>query len=422
MTTISTLRSLVLVALLLAPLAGQGQSLTLDECYALAEQNYPLIKQRELIVQSKEYSLDNASKGFLPQFVINGQATYQSDVTRLPIESPGLRAPLISKDQYKVYGEASQTLYDGGVIREQKATLDVNAKVDEQKLEVELYKLKERVNQLFFGALMMDEQLKQNNLLIQDLQNGISKTGAAVANGTALKSSLNMLQAELLKAQQRGVELKATRMAYTDMLGLFINRALGDSATLVKPIAPVVEQEIRRPEMQLYLYQDQSTEVQYKMLAARNRPKVSLFLQGGFGRPALNMLDNTLKGYYLGGLRLNWSLSGLYTAKKDRALIDLTKRNIDVQRQTFLFNTNMTLQQQNREAAKYQQLLASDDEIIALRVSVKNAASAQLENGVIDTNDYLREVNAQDQAQQSKILHEIQFLMAQYNQKTTTGN
>ncbi len=422
MTTISTLRSLVTAALLLASLAGQAQSLTLDECYAMAEQNYPLIQQRELIGKSKEYSLSNASKGYLPQLAINGQATYQSDVTRIPFDTPGSRAPLISKDQYKVYGEATQTLYDGGVIREQQANLEVNAKIDEQKLEVELYKLKDRVNQLFFGALMIGEQLKQNDLLIQDLQNGIAKTDAAVANGTALKSSLNVLKAEWLKARQRAVELNATRVAYTDMLGLFMNRSLGDSAVLVKPAAPVVEQEIRRPEMQLYAYQDQSTEVQYKMLAARNRPKLSLFLQTGFGRPALNMLDNTLKGYYLGGIRLNWSLSGLYTNKGDRALIDLNKRNIDVQRRTFLFNTNMTLQQQNREAAKYQQLLASDDEIIALRVSVKNAASAQLENGVIDTNDYLREVNAQDQAQQNKILHEIQFLLAQYNQKTTTGN
>ncbi|HEY5748539.1 MAG TPA: TolC family protein [Chryseolinea sp.] len=422
MTTISTLRSLVMVALLLASLAGQAQSLTLDECYAMAEQNYPLIQQRELIVKSKEYSLNNAVKGYLPQLAINGQATYQSDVTRIPIDAPGFRPPLISKDQYKIYGEATQTLFDGGVIREQQANLEVNAKIDEQKLDVELYKLKDRVNQLFFGALMIGEQLKQNDLLIQDLQNGIAKTDAAVANGTALKSSLNVLKAELLKARQRAVELTATRVAYTDMLGMFINRPLGDSATLAKPAAPAVEQEIRRPEMQLYAYQDQSTEVQYKMLSARNRPRLSLFLQAGYGRPALNMLDNTFKGYYLGGIRLNWSLAGLYTNKGDRALIDLNKRNIDVQRSTFLFNTNMTLLQQNREAAKYQQLLASDDEIIALRVSVKNAASAQLENGVIDTNDYLREVNAQDQAQQSKILHEIQFLMAQYNQKTTTGN
>lgn len=422
MTTISTLRSLVMVALLLTALAGQAQSLTLDECYAMAEQNYPLIKQRELIVRSKEYSIDNASKGYLPQFTVNGQATYQSEVTRVPIESPAFNIPVISKDQYKLYGEVSQTLFDGGIIREQVATQEVNAKVEEQRLEVELYKLKDRINQLFFGALMMDEQLKQNDLLIQDLQNGIAKTDAAVTNGTALKSSLNALKAELLKANQRNVELKSTRMAYTDMLGLFVNRSLGEGVTLVKPVPVVMQPEIRRPEMQLYAYQDQSTEVQYKALAARNRPKLSLFLQAGYGRPALNMLSNDFKGYYLGGLRLNWSLSGLYTYKKDKALIDLNKRNVDVQRQTFLFNTNMTLQQQNREAAKYQQLLASDDEIIALRVSVKNAASAQLENGVIDTNDYLREVNAQDQAQQSKILHEIQFLMAQYNQKTTTGN
>jgi len=419
---ISTLRLSTVLGLLLATLAATAQSLTLDECYGLAEQNYPLIQQRELIVKSKDYSVTNAARGYLPQLSINGQASYQSDVTRIPIESPVLQVPVLSKDQYKIYAEATQTLYDGGMIREQQATQEANARVESQKVEVELYKLKDRVNQLFFGALTIDAQLKQNDLLIKDLQNTMAKTDAAIANGTALKSSFNTLKAELLKAQQRAIELKTTRAAYIDMLALFVNRDLGDNVTLTKPAAPVVSREIRRPEMQLYAYQDQSVDLQYRTLAARNRPRLSLFLQGGYGRPALNMLDNTFKGYYIGGVRLNWSLSGLYTNKQDKALIDLSKRNIDVQRQTFLFNTNMTLQQQNREAAKYQQLLASDDEIIALRTSVKNAAAAQLENGVIDTNDYLREVNAQDQAQQNKILHEIQFLLAQYNQQTTTGN
>ncbi|WP_236676328.1 TolC family protein [Chryseolinea lacunae] len=417
-----TSKIITLGILLLLSEAARAQALTLEACYALAEHHYPLIKQRELVAKSAEYSIDNAAKGYLPQLSVNGQATYQSEVTHVPVENPAFTIPLISKDQYKLYGEATQTLYDGGVIRQQVLSQKVNAQVEEQKIDVQLYGLKERINQLYFGVLTLDEQLKQNELLIKDINTGIAKTEAAIANGTALKSSANVLKAELLKANQRTTELKSTRHAYTDMLGLFINQSLGEEAALARPAPVEPSQEIQRPELKLYDYQAQSTEVQYKMLAARNRPKLNFFVQAGVGRPALNMLSNEMKGYYLGGFRLNWSLSGLYTYKKDKALIDLSRRNIAVQREVFLFNTNLTLQQQNREAAKYRDLLASDDEIISLRASVKNAALAQLENGVIDTSDYLLEVNAQDQAQQAKILHEIQFLMAQYTHKTTTGN
>ena len=147
-----------------------------------------------------------------------------------------------------------------------------------------------------------------------------------------------------------------------------------------------------------------------------------LHIQAGVGRPALNMPSNDNQSYYIGGLRLSWSLSGFYTIKKEKALLDLNQQTIDLQRETFLFNTNFTLKQQNSEINKYNSLLLTDGQIVALRTSVKTAAAAQLENGVINTNDYMREVNAEDQARQNKIIHEIQLLMAQYAQQNTTGN
>jgi outer membrane protein TolC len=414
----------ILLAFLLLVCAAMGyaQSLTIEDCYSMAEQNYPLIKQRELITKTKEYSLQNLSKGFLPQASINGQATYQSAVTQVPIHLPGLEIPTISKDQYKIYGELNQSLFDGGIIRGQKQTQEVNAIIEEQRLDVELYKLKERINQLFFGVLLVDEQIKQVELLRNDIQLGLRKAEALVNNGTAFKSSVDILRAELLKANQRTIELDAMRKAYLDMLELFINRTIGDQETFVKPPAPVLSQETNRPEVMLYNYQTQNLDVQNRLLSARNLPKLSLFVQGGYGRPALNMLSNDFKSYYIGGLRLSWSLAGLYTLKNDRAVLDLTRQNIESQKQTFLFNTNLTLKQQNSEVNKYSKLLSSDDEIVDLRTRIKNTSSAQLENGVINANDYLREVSAEDQARQNKIIHEIQLLMAQYAQQTIAGN
>jgi outer membrane protein TolC len=401
--------------------AQQNETLTIEACYTWAEQNYPLVKQRDLITKSKEYSIGNAMKGYLPQWSINGQATYQSAVTQLPIALPGAEVPQLSKDQYKLYAEVNQTIYDGGAIRNQKHAHEMNAKVEEQKLAVELYTLKERINHLYFGILTTDEQLRQNEILQNDLKLGIQKTQASINNGTAFKSSADALKAELLKANQRTTELEATRLAYLEMLGLFINQTLNDNTVLTRPQQLTISNEITRPELSLYDYQNKSIDVQYQQLQVKNNPKLNLFVQGGYGRPALNMLSNDFEAYYIGGVRLSWSLGGLYTLKKEKAILENSRRTIGLQRETFLFNTNLTSRQQHADITRLQELMISDDEIITLRTSVKKAAAAQLENGVITSNDYLREVNAEDQARQTRILHEIQWLLAQYNHQVTTG-
>lgn len=408
-----------LLSVFVGSLAQSSETLHLDTCYELANANYPLTKQRELIAQTQEYSISNASKGYFPSFSIQGQQTYQSDVTKVPI--PEINVPQLSKNQYKVYGEVVQNLYDGGNVRNQKDQHRANAQVDQQKLEVELYKLKERINQLFFGILTIDAQIIQNDLLKSDIERGIRKTEASITNGVALKSSADALHAELLKTNQRTIELQAVRAAYADMLGQFIGTPVTSSTPLERPQTLSNNFEISRPELLLYDYQRHSLDLQNKMIATRNRPKLTTFFQAGYGRPALNMLNSEADSYYIAGLRLSWNLTGFYTTKKDRALIDINRKNIDLQKETFLYNTNLILKNQHGEVNKLQRVLASDDEIIALREKIKNTASAQLENGVINSTDYLREVTAEDQARQSKILHEIQLLLSQYNLKTTSG-
>ncbi len=402
---------------------AQPKTLSIEESYQLARKNYPVIRQRELIRKAKDYSIQNAEKGYLPQISVLGQATYQSAVTefRLPVSLPGVEFPTISKDQYKVYAEVNQSIYDGGAIRTQKQMHEMNAVVEDEKLEVELYKLNERINQIFFGILMLDEQIKQNALLKKDIELGISKVQALISNGTAFKSNGYTLQAELLKTEQRTTELESNRRAYLDMLGLFINENLDDATVIVKPAASGVPVQINRPELRLYDYQTQSLDIQNRLLNVRNKPKLNFFFQGGAGRPALNILNNGFDPYYITGVRLNWALSGLYTLKNDRALIANNRQSIQVQRETFLYNTNLILKQQNTDVTRLQKLLATDDDIIALRDNIKTTAAAQLENGVINTNDYLREVNAGDQARLSKIVHEIQLLTSQYNLQTTLG-
>jgi outer membrane protein TolC len=398
---------------------AQSNSVTLDSCYSFARQNYPLIKQQELISKTSEYTMANISKGFLPQINMNGQTSYQSDVTQLPKTIPGV--PVLTKDQYKIYAEIDQPVYDGGVIKARKKIQEANIIVDRQKLEVELYKLKDRINQLYFGILLIDEQLKQNGLTKNDIQLGLDKINAQIANGTALRSNADILKAELLKANQQTIELISNRKAFTDILSLFINRPLNENIVFIKPADIIPSAEIKRPELLMFDYQNKFFDEQKKLLAARNRPKLNFFVQGGFGKPAFNILSNSFDPFYIGGLRLNFPLTGFYSLKNDRAIIDFSNKNIQVQKEVFLFNTSVAIKQQNADIVKFQQFLKTDNEIIILRTNVKKAALAQLENGVINSSDYLREVNAEDNARQNKILHQIQLLKAEYNEQNTVG-
>jgi outer membrane protein TolC len=402
--------------------AQHAGALSIEKAYLLARDNYPLIKQRDLITKTKDYSVSNAAKGYLPSLSVNGQATYQSAVTNFPFKIPGFNVPTYSKDQYKIYAEADQVIYDGGVIKNQQQIATANESIQQQNLEVELYALYDRVNQLFFGALLMDEQLKQTDLLTQDIQNGIDKAKALVANGTAYRSSVDELSAQLLQAEQSRVELSATKKAYLDMLGLFINTSLDEHTILEKPDMPVFTDNINRPELVLYDYQKRTYDLQGELLKAQLRPKFSFFAQGGYGRPGLNFLDNNFAWYYLGGLRLSWNLGSWYTLKNQKQLLDINRKTLDIQKETFLFNTHITQKQQNAEVEKYLELAKKDDAIIALRESVKKAASAQLENGVLSAHDYITEVNAEDQARQNLIFHQVQLLQAQYNYQNTMGN
>jgi outer membrane protein TolC len=416
----------ILIIIYLLPVVSQAQnkqSLSLEKTYEQAQKNYPLIKQKELIKQTETINIDNLGKAFLPQFVLSGQATYQSEVTQVKVPVPGFAIEPLNKDQYKLLADVNQLVYDGGLIKQQKNVQVLNTKVEEQKVETELYKLRETINKLYLGILFLDEQLLQVDLIKKDIETGIKKVEAQVKNGVAFKSNLNVLKAELLKTEQRAIELNATRKGLVETLGLFMNETVPENTKFEKPFvdqAPVTA-EIKRPELLLFSSQDKLLNSQIRLIHSKNLPKASLFLQGGYGRPGLNFLENQFNFFYTTGVRFNWSLGGLYTSKKEKELIEVNKKLVEVQKETFLLNTNTALKQQQAEIDKLRQLVAADNEIIALRISVKDAAKAQLENGVMTANDYLREVNAEDQARQTLITHQLQLLQAQINYQTISG-
>ena len=396
--------------------------LTLSQAYDLAEKNYPVTRQKDLVRQTEDITVENLRRGYLPQPTLSGQATYQSDVTGIDISLPGIKIQSPAKDQYKVLADLSQVVYDGGVIRQQEKTARLNGDVEEQKVEVELYKLKDRINQIYLGVLFLDEQIKQADIVRQDVQIGIKQVQAQVKNGVALKSNLNVLKAQWLQTDQHVIELKASRKGLIETLGLFLNQPLDETTVLEKPIVDtLLAPDILRPEVKLYDNQSKLIQQQNKLVTAKNLPKASLFAQGGYGRPGLNLLKNEFDWFYIAGIRFNWPLGGLYTSKKEKQLNEVNRKMVDIQKETFLLNTSTQLKQQQSEIEKISRLIETDQGIIDLRAQVKDAARAQLENGVITANDYLREVNAEDQVRQLLITHQIQLLQAEINYLTILG-
>jgi outer membrane protein TolC len=398
---------------------AQTISLSLDSCYILSRQNYPLVKQYELIKKSENYTLENISKGLLPQIRINGQASYQSDVTQFPKAIPGV--PNLSKDQYRIAAEINQIVYDGGVSRAQKKLAEANSLAESQNMEVQLYKIKDRVNQLFFGILLLNEQLLQNQLFKNDIQLALNKAEAAVKNGAALKSSAEVLKANLLEAEKKEIELQSNKTGLMDLLALFINRPIDEKTVLVKPEPIPLANEIKRPELLFFNYESKIIDAKNNLLISARRPKVSLFTQAGFGRPALNILSNSFDPFYIAGLRLNIPISDFYTLKNEQALNRIKQQTISIEKETFLFNTNFQLKQQSTDITRFQQLLQIDEQIIPLRENIKKTSFAQLNFGVITSSDYLREVNAENRVKLDKILHETQLLMAEYSRQITVG-
>lgn len=396
--------------------------LTLEACYRAARENYPLVRQFDLIERTKDFTVENATKSYFPQLSFSGKASYQSDVTKMPFSIPGVEFGL-DKDQYQLVLELNQTIWDGGAVRNRKEEARAKSEVQKGQLEVNLYALDDRVNQLFFGMLLIDAQLAQNALLQAQLARNHGQVSACMQQGVANQADLDAVAVEQLNARQTEGELRVNRKAYAEVLGLLTGRKGIDAERLVKPSATVEPlEENRRPELSLYESQRRQLSVQEKGLTARYMPKLGVFAQGAYGDPGLNMLKGGFEPYYIAGLRLSWNISDLYTRKNDKRLLAASRDDIDVQEAVFRLNNRMEAAQHWRTVEKIDTLMKNDDELIRLRTNIRKSAEAKVANGTLTVTEMLRKVTAEDQAKQAKALHEIQRLQALYDIKYTMNH
>lgn len=407
-----------ILSILISPCLAQ---LDIDQCHDMARQQYPLIKQYGLLEKSEAYTLSNAMKAFLPEVKFSFGANGFTD----PINSSPKTDAMGMGDMknYLLNGsiQISQLIYDGGAISAQRKLIKAQAEADKKQLDVRLYEINQRVNQLYFGILMIDEQSKQLKLLQNDLALSLNTVQSLMNGGLANQSDVDAVKVEQLRAAQQESSLRTSRKSYIQMLGLFIGKTLGEKTTLEKPVQqPLsISQGVQRPELSYFAAQQNLLDTQRKSLTSRLLPQVSAFAMGMYHNKVLDMMKPAMLA---GGITLSWKISPFYMRKNDLRSIETKKSMIDQERETFLFNIHLQNEKEQSVIEDLREKLKQDDEIIRLRENIHNVSVTKVQNGIQTINEMLRDVNAVNEARQQKSIHEIQLLEAMYQLKNINNN
>jgi outer membrane protein TolC len=395
---------------------------SLESCQSMARENYPLIRQYELIEKSKGYTLSNANKMYLPQLdvtIIGGA------ISGLPSFSPAGTESSSSVDLNVIsILQINQTIWDGGITKAKKEVIEANSEMEKARLAVSLYALQDRVSNLYFAVLLIDEQIEQLEILTTTLFRNKKRIEIAVENGTAYKSDIDEIQVEIINTAQKSDELRANRKAYIHVLSAMVGEPISESTKLIKPEVDddLLVLENQRPELELFQQQENLIAAQSKIDKSMLYPKIGLLGFGTFIQPGVDFGPSRLNNIFVGGLSLNWSIGGLYTHGNNKNITDIKHGEVQTQRETFLFNNNLELTQTQIELQKYKALLDQDREILKLKSSIKNAYEVKYENGISTMSELLDKTNEESLAKQHLIVHEIQYLMKAYQYLNKSGN
>ena len=402
---------------------------TLEECQQAAERNYPLIAQHDLIARTTDLTIANIQKGWLPQVTATAQATYQNAVTSWPDEMQAMMGQMgldmkgLAKDQYRVGVDVQQTVFDGGAISAQKRVAREQGAVQQAQLDVSLYGVRQRVNEMYFGLLLLEDQIQLNKDLQEQLAANEKKLKSMVKHGTAAQCDLNNVTAERLNVVQQMTTLESQRRVLMTMLGTFCGLEM---TAVTKPQAVEAAQDNNRPELRLIDSQLRLADAQERALDAALLPKLGVFAQGFYGYPGYNMFNDMMGRDWtwngMVGARVTWNIGALYTRHNDKAKLQLQRETAQNQREVFLFNNRLEQMQQNEAIDRYRQLMTQDEEIITLRQQVRKAAESKLSHGIIDVNDLLRDINSENAARVQRSIHEIEMLKQMYDLKYTVND
>lgn len=412
------------IFILLIPQLLFSQKLSLDQCYQMAENHHPTMGQKEMIARIADLQSKNINRNYLPQLTLNGQASWQSQVTEVELPLPGLNLVSPPKDQYKFSLDLNQTIWDGGLNSAQLKTVKANKTAENQKLNVEIWGIRKQVYQLYFGILLADKQSSQVLTLQKDLNSKRSKLEAAVANGVSIKADLLRFDAKLLELEQQLSEINLRKNAALEALSMLTGNPVDSSTTFESPEVVETTEQNNRPELKMLDAQQRYLATQQGLIKAKNNPKLFAFAQGAYARPGLNMFTNIFVPYFIGGVRLQVPLTHFYSGqnKLEIAQIGIQQQRIEKQKESFKLGLDIQNSQLKSEITRIEKQIENDKALIDIRGKILKSAEEQWQNGIATSNNYLEEINQKEMLEQKLLLHEIQLLQARQELSWTLGN
>ncbi len=412
-------------------LCGQvlAAQLTLEQCVVLAQENYPLVSRYELLDRTREINLFDIDKGWLPQITVYGQGTVQNVVPSFPdplsdmMADSGMDFTGLGRVQYKAGADITQTLWDGGQSKSSRKMVRMQTDERRSELDVRMYAVRERVENLFFSILLMDEQVRLTRIMSELLESNLRKLRSMKANGTAMQSDVDMVEAEYLSSIQKTIQAESNAMSCRRMLGIFVGMDIsGDRLVRPEGRMPSV-MSIDRPELRLYEARFLENDAKNSVIKAGTMPRIGLFAQGFYGYPGFDyfssMMNREPSFNFLAGIKVTWNIGSFYTKKNSERRLRFQSEGIVADREVFLFNTSILAQSQKDRIKELSDIMTEDGRIVELRASVRKAAESQLENGVIDVTTLLTKITDENRARLMAIYHEIEHLQSIYQLKYT---
>ena len=409
--------------LLPASLLFAQEPVTLELCQQWARENQPVLKQSGLYQQILDLKNENNATTTLPQVTLNGQATYQSSVTKIGLSIPNMNIPTVDKDQYKFYLDLKQTIWDGGLSKAKALINETENAGNQQQVKVELYQLKEKINQFYFTSFLIHENLKILDKKTETLDERRKLIESAVKNGMVLSSELDQLLAELIKTDQLILELKSNLETVQSGLAILTGKNADQFKNLQLTSQPILlDKPMMRPELDLFAKQNDLLNANSEILKKQRNPKLFGFGQAGYGKPGLNMLNNKFDSYYLVGLGFNWNVLDWKNTSRQRQMLKLQQEIVQTKQETFVMNIDLATDQQNKQIAQLTELMKTDQNLIEVRERITKTSASKLENGAITMADYIQDLNAEITARLTLETHRIQLKEAQVKLENIRGN
>ncbi|MEZ4684795.1 MAG: TolC family protein [Bacteroidia bacterium] len=401
----------------------QAQQLSLKECFNALESGDPAVRQKAVEERLTGLREANIRAERLPQVSVNAQATWQSEVTSLPLELPGVDIPTLSKDQYRITADVNYALYDGGLTKTRLALEALSHASQNLQLDAELLKQQQQVLEAYVRAMLFE---KNANILEEQkkvLEARHKKLIHMANEGLVMQNQVSLLEKEQLLLEQKIAEAYISKsqnlQSLRTLTGLNFSSTveLQKLETINQPSADFSE----RPELQLMEQQRAGLGLQDDLQEGLAKPKVALFGQGGYGRPGLNFLENSFSPWYMGGIRISWDLGSLYSLRRKKEISNLSTQIIDLNEERLTNQLKTVYDYQVQEVERLGSEIERDNRIIRLSESITKAYAAQLDEGIITSDTYLNQLNQENQARLALALHETQLLLALHSLGLLTG-